>query len=79
MATYDPRGMAGSALDDPAAGQRVEEHAEDALRLLDLLSPDAPARVFGSSSGAIAALHLLLAHPERVARNSSTSPAGTSA
>ncbi|QES44628.1 alpha/beta hydrolase [Streptomyces venezuelae] len=68
VATYDPRGMAGSALDDPAAEQRVEEHAEDALRLLDLLSPDAPARVFGSSSGAIAALHLLLAHPERVAR-----------
>ncbi|WAL98728.1 alpha/beta fold hydrolase [Streptomyces sp. Je 1-369] len=68
VATYDPRGMAGSKLDDPGAEQRVEEHAEDALRLLDLLSPEAPARVFGSSSGAIAALHLLLTHPERVER-----------
>ncbi|MEW2386780.1 alpha/beta hydrolase [Streptomyces venezuelae] len=68
VVTYDPRGMAGSTLDDPEAEQRVEEHAEDALRLLDLLSPEAPALVFGSSSGAIAALHLLLAHPDRVRR-----------
>ncbi|MEU5901621.1 MULTISPECIES: alpha/beta hydrolase [Streptomyces] len=66
VVTYDPRGMGGSTLDDPETEQSVAEHAEDAARLLDLLSPDAPARVFGSSSGAIAALHLLLAHPERV-------------
>ncbi|MEU3607496.1 alpha/beta hydrolase [Streptomyces sp. NPDC035033] len=68
VATYDPRGLSRSPLDDPGAEQRVAEHADDALRLLDLLSPDEPARVFGSSSGAIAGLHLLTAHPGRVAR-----------
>ncbi len=68
VATYDPRGMSRSTLDDPEAEQRVAEHADDALRILDLLSPGEPARVFGSSSGAIAAVHLLTAHPERVER-----------
>ncbi|WP_042801466.1 alpha/beta hydrolase [Streptomyces sp. C] len=68
VATYDPRGMARSTLDDPGAEQRVAEHADDALRLLELLSPGEPARVFGASSGAIAALHLLTARPERVER-----------
>ncbi|MFF2775612.1 alpha/beta fold hydrolase [Streptomyces sp. NPDC058052] len=68
VATYDPRGIHRSPLDDAEAGQRVSEHADDALRLLDRLSPGEPARVFGTSSGAIAALHLLTARPERVAR-----------
>ncbi|MGR4884057.1 alpha/beta fold hydrolase [Streptomyces sp. LARHCF249] len=68
VATYDPRGMSQSTLDDPEAEQSVAEHADDALRILELLSPDDPARVFGSSSGAIAALHLLTAHPERIER-----------
>ncbi|NEC19433.1 alpha/beta fold hydrolase [Streptomyces parvus] len=65
---YDPRGMSRSTLDDPDAEQHVAEHADDALRILDLLSPDEPALVFGASSGAIVALHLLTAHPERFAR-----------
>ncbi|MET9480836.1 alpha/beta hydrolase [Streptomyces sp. NPDC006638] len=68
VATYDPRGMARSTLDDPEAGQSVAEHADDAFRLLELLSPGEPARVFGASSGGIAALHLLTARPERVER-----------
>ncbi|MFJ5707720.1 alpha/beta fold hydrolase [Streptomyces sp. NPDC093105] len=68
VASYDPRGMAGSPLDDPGAEQRVSEHADDALRLLDELSPGAPARVFGASSGAITALHLLATRPDRVER-----------
>jgi pimeloyl-ACP methyl ester carboxylesterase len=68
VATYDPRGMSRSTLDDPEAEQRVSEHADDALSLLERLSPEEPARVFGASSGAIAALHLLTSHPERVAR-----------
>lgn len=68
VATYDPRGMSRSTLDNPDAEQRVAEHADDALRMLDLLSPGEPARVFGASSGGIAALHLLTAHPERIAR-----------
>ncbi|MFI1256169.1 alpha/beta fold hydrolase [Streptomyces netropsis] len=68
VATYDPRGMSQSTLDDPEAEQHVAEHADDALRMLELLSPGKPARVFGTSSGAIAALHLLTAHPARVER-----------
>ncbi|WP_431683404.1 alpha/beta fold hydrolase [Kitasatospora sp. KL5] len=68
VATYDPRGLSRSTLDDPEAGQHVAEHADDAFRLLELLSPGEPGRVFGTSSGAIAAVHLLTAHPERIAR-----------
>ncbi|MEU7641904.1 MULTISPECIES: alpha/beta fold hydrolase [unclassified Streptomyces] len=68
VATYDPRGMSRSTLDDPEAEQHVAEHADDAFRMLELLSPGAPARVFGASSGAIAAVHLLTTHPERVER-----------
>ncbi|MEV0416442.1 alpha/beta fold hydrolase [Streptomyces sp. NPDC050448] len=68
VATYDPRGMSRSTLDDPEAEQRVAEHADDALRILDRLSPDEPARVFAASSGAIAAVHLLATWPERVER-----------
>ncbi|MGW4050188.1 alpha/beta fold hydrolase [Streptomyces sp. NPDC004779] len=68
VATYDPRGMSRSTLDEPEAEQRVSEHADDAFRILQLLSPHQPARVFGASSGAIVAVHLLTAHPERVAR-----------
>lgn len=68
VATYDPRGMSRSVLDDPGAEQSVVEHAEDAFRLVELLSPDEPARVFGASSGAITALHLLTIHPERLSR-----------
>ncbi|MFF5447590.1 alpha/beta fold hydrolase [Streptomyces sp. NPDC012888] len=68
VATYDPRGMSRSTLDDPDAEQQVAEHADDAFRVLELLSPGEPARVFGASSGAIAALHLLTVHPERISR-----------
>ncbi|WP_171169658.1 alpha/beta fold hydrolase [Streptomyces sp. I05A-00742] len=68
VATYDPRGMSRSTLDDPEAEQHVAEHAEDALRVLESLSPGEPARVFATSSGAIAALHLLTAHPDHVER-----------
>ncbi|MBO4273778.1 alpha/beta fold hydrolase [Microbispora triticiradicis] len=68
VVSYDPRGLSRSPLDDPEAEQRVAQHADDAFRLLELLSPDAPARVVGCSSGAIVALHLLATHPERVGR-----------
>ncbi|WP_371619412.1 alpha/beta fold hydrolase [Streptomyces sp. NBC_00454] len=68
VATYDPRGLSRSPLDDPEAEQRVAEHADDALRILELLSPGEPARVFAASSGAIAAVHLLTTHPGRVER-----------
>ncbi|MFI6024893.1 alpha/beta fold hydrolase [Amycolatopsis magusensis] len=50
------------------APSSTSEHAADAARLLDLLAPGQPARVFGSSSGAIVALHLLTTRPELVER-----------
>ncbi|MEV8636643.1 alpha/beta hydrolase [Streptosporangium sp. NPDC051023] len=68
VASYDLRGMSRSPLDDPQATQQVAQHADDAFRLLELLSPDTAARVAGCSSGAIVALHLLTAHPERIER-----------
>ncbi|WP_030920617.1 alpha/beta fold hydrolase [Streptosporangium amethystogenes] len=68
VASYDPRGLSRSPLEDPQATQQVVQHADDAFRLLELLSPDAPACVAGCSSGAIVALHLLTAHPERIER-----------
>ncbi|MER7206625.1 alpha/beta hydrolase [Streptosporangium sp. NPDC000239] len=68
VVTYDPRGLSNSPLDDPAAPQRVEQHAEDALGLIDLLSPGEPVSVAGCSSGAIVAMRLLTAHPGRIAR-----------
>ncbi|MGW5685455.1 alpha/beta fold hydrolase [Nonomuraea sp. NPDC003754] len=68
VASYDPRGLSRSPLDDPEARQRVAQHADDAFQLLELLSPAAPARVVGCSSGAIVALHLLATRPERIER-----------
>ncbi|MBL1097562.1 alpha/beta fold hydrolase [Streptomyces coffeae] len=67
VVSYDPRGMSRSSLDGPLEDQRVERHSEDAYRLLEEVAPDgAPACVFGTSSGAIAALDLLARHPERL-------------
>ncbi|MCX3060349.1 alpha/beta fold hydrolase [Streptomyces beihaiensis] len=66
--THDPRGYSRSALDGPHTEQRVPVHADDALRLLDAVSPGEPAYVAGSSSGAIVALDLLARHPERLRR-----------
>ncbi|NJP94529.1 alpha/beta hydrolase [Nonomuraea sp. FMUSA5-5] len=68
VVSYDPRGLSRSPLDDPEAPQTVAQQADDAFRLLELLAPGAPARVAGCSSGAIAALHLLATHPERIER-----------
>lgn len=47
-------------------GRTHAEHAEDARAILDERAPGEAAYVVGSSSGAIVALHLALAHPARV-------------
>ncbi|MFD0369439.1 alpha/beta fold hydrolase [Streptomyces sp. NPDC127114] len=53
----------------PCADQSVAEWADDALAVLDAVSPGGePAYVFGGSSGAIVALALLARHPGRVRR-----------
>lgn len=68
VVSYDPRGLSRSPLDGPAGDQRTAEWADDAYRLLEVVSPDRPAYVLGSSSGAIVALELLARHPGRVRR-----------
>ncbi|MER0448504.1 alpha/beta fold hydrolase [Streptomyces sp. Edi4] len=69
VVTYDPRGHSRSPLDGPDEDQCVATQADDARRLLDRVAPDgAPAYVFGTSSGAIVAVDLLIRHPERLAR-----------
>ncbi|MBW8483848.1 alpha/beta hydrolase [Actinomadura sp. PM05-2] len=68
VVTYDPRGLSRSPLDGPAGDQRPEVWADDARRLLDLHAPEGGASVFGSSSGAIVALHLLARRPDGVRR-----------
>ncbi|MFF5707281.1 alpha/beta fold hydrolase [Streptomyces sp. NPDC012794] len=68
VVSYDPRGQSRSLLDRPPAGQRVEVWADDAYRVLELVSPHEAAYVLGCSAGAVAALELLARHPGRVAR-----------
>lgn len=67
VVAYDPRGNSRSPLQGPAVDQRIEVHADDARHLLERFS-DEPARVFGSSSGALVALDLLARHPALTAR-----------
>ncbi|MFE9727095.1 alpha/beta fold hydrolase [Streptomyces sp. NPDC005794] len=67
VVTYDPRGNSRSVLDGPPVDQRVEEHADDAYRLIShLVGPDEPVSVFGSCSGGLIALELTVRHPDRI-------------
>ncbi|MFG3347889.1 alpha/beta fold hydrolase [Streptomyces sp. NPDC048018] len=68
VVSYDQRGLSRSPLDGPLADQQVAAWGADALAVLDAVSPDGPADVFGSSSGGIVALALLAARPDRVRR-----------
>ncbi|MEV5548315.1 alpha/beta hydrolase [Streptomyces sp. NPDC052309] len=69
VVTYDPRGNSRSVLDGPPVDQRVEEHADDAYRLIGhLAGPDEPVCVFGSCSGGLIALELTIRHPGRIRR-----------
>ena len=61
---YDPRGISRSRLDDPA-DVSVEEHADDARRLL-LAIGNEPAYVLGHSGGGVIGLALVERHPEQV-------------
>jgi pimeloyl-ACP methyl ester carboxylesterase len=67
VVTYDPRGNSRSVLDGPPVDQKVEEHADDAYRLIEhLAGPDEPVYVFGSCSGGLIALELTVRHPGRI-------------
>jgi len=69
VVAYERRGFSRSPLDRPLGpaddGGRVATDADDADRLLAHLT-DAPAYVFGSSSGAIVTLELAARAPERL-------------
>lgn len=64
--TYDRRGFSRSRLDGPPSdGDRLQTDADDARRLIEHVA-EQPATVFGSSSGAIVALEVLISHPSAV-------------
>jgi pimeloyl-ACP methyl ester carboxylesterase len=65
VVTHDPRGVAGSVLDDPATDSTPDRRADDLLSLLDALEAE-DADVFGSSGGAVTGLALITRHPDRV-------------
>ncbi|MEV4077785.1 alpha/beta fold hydrolase [Nonomuraea fuscirosea] len=65
--TYDRRGAVRSPLAGPPAEQRIEEHADDALRLLEAAGAG-PADVFATHSGALIGLDLLARRPSSVRR-----------
>ncbi|GAA1550526.1 alpha/beta hydrolase [Kribbella lupini] len=66
VVTYDRRGNSRSPLDGEPEAQTIETHAEDARRLLEVVSPGERAEVFGNSSGAMIALDLAARWPELV-------------
>ncbi|TWT13870.1 alpha/beta fold hydrolase [Reyranella sp. CPCC 100927] len=64
VVTYDRRGFTRSVLSGPQDyARRLAIDADDAMRLIRRLS-DGPATVFGTSSGAVIALQLLIDHPD---------------
>lgn len=65
VVTTDPRGIAGSRLDDPTQDSTPELRADDVAAILDDLGADR-ADVFGSSGGAVTGLALVTRHPCRV-------------
>ena len=63
--TYDPRGFAGSPVDDPDGPSNPDLRADDVVAILDALGIE-QADVFGSSGGAVTALAMVVRHPGRV-------------
>ncbi len=62
--TYDPRGMERSTR-EPGSELTVEVHAEDYHRVVEAAGLG-PVDAFGSSGGAMCALHWVVTHPEDV-------------
>jgi pimeloyl-ACP methyl ester carboxylesterase len=65
VVSYDRRGFSRSRLDGPQDyARRLETDAADARRLIEHVSGGKAATVFGTSSGAVVALRLLLDRPD---------------
>lgn len=62
--TYDPRGMERSTR-EPGSELTAEVHADDYHRVIEVARLG-PVDAFGSSGGAMCALHWVVAHPEDV-------------
>jgi pimeloyl-ACP methyl ester carboxylesterase len=62
---YDRRTCSRSRFTDPPAEQSIEQHADDAHRILREFTTD-PSYVFGTGAGASIGMHLLTRHPDRV-------------
>lgn len=65
---YDARGIGASRFTGVPHPITVAGQADDALTLIDTLSPGAAAFVLGSSGGALTGLDLITRYPERVRR-----------
>jgi pimeloyl-ACP methyl ester carboxylesterase len=65
VVTYDPRGIAGSTINDPEQDSTPDLRADDVAAILDDLGAES-ADVFGSSGGAVTGLALVVRHPGRV-------------
>jgi pimeloyl-ACP methyl ester carboxylesterase len=65
VVTYDPRGLAGSTINDPTQDATPELRADDVAAILDALGTES-VDVFGSSGGAVTGLALVTRHPDRV-------------
>jgi pimeloyl-ACP methyl ester carboxylesterase len=66
VVTYDRRGFSRSPLTGPIDDDRLLDIDVDDARTLLKSVDDAPGYVFGSSAGAIVAIHLLTKHPDDV-------------
>jgi pimeloyl-ACP methyl ester carboxylesterase len=64
--TTDPRGIFRSTVHDRDQDSTAEMRADDLARLIAHVDPGPAAAVLGSSGGAVSALALAQAHPERV-------------
>ncbi len=65
VVTYDPRGFARSTIDDPDEDAEPDLLADDVRRVLEAVGKG-PARVFGSSGGAVTGLALVARYPGHV-------------
>ena len=65
VVTYDPRGFGLSTIDDPDQDAEPGLMADDVRRVLEAVG-DEPARVFGSSGGAVTGLALTARSPGHV-------------